>query len=433
MKAPSSYHWGRYAVTFASLAFALLLATTAGNSSWAGSGALPPDVRADIDAAFRASEAAKANAALSAGIANTAASPEIVNRTRARAEEAALVEAVIRGIARHPYAVSAIVRAAVEQAPAYRGEVTHRAKIAFPGFASQIASAAGIPFRPAATPPALVSPSAPATARTTRVGAAAEDELVDCAQLITPDQRLECYDTLAIGFTRQSRTVRADIGTRETTVSKLPAADRPRTEPARRLRVQFAVGYGQGRQDGTFKLNINGNRIEADVNSLLGGSGYNLNVAVWLDSVLFDQFAFGIEYLRLKRSSKATFIAPDGIEIFVEPISGVAQLELAAHIFFINVAWFPHRSPRAQPFVGLGLGGGFGTFEFDGNTGSPLFTAAGSDQSKFEFGVGQIFAGVDYDITDRFYLNLTTRIAGGAGTTQQYIDLSVQLGTGIRF
>ena len=74
-----------------------------------------------------------------AGLFASASSPALCVK-HVMAERLSRAEAKGRGIARYPNAVSAIMHAAVEQAPAHRDEVVHRASIAFPGFASQIAA-----------------------------------------------------------------------------------------------------------------------------------------------------------------------------------------------------------------------------------------------------------------------------------------------------
>ena len=138
-------------------------------------GALPPDVSAAIESAIQAGEAAAANAAVSAGFANDAARTEIVNRARSQVEETALAEAVVDGIAQHPDAVSAIVRAAVQRAPAYRDAIMHRAAISFPAYAAEIAAAAGVPRAPRAPAiaPAILPQAAP-SASVASVAARAE-------------------------------------------------------------------------------------------------------------------------------------------------------------------------------------------------------------------------------------------------------------------
>ena len=108
-------------------------------------GALPPDVSVAIEAAIRAGEEAAARAELSAAIAKQSAPSEAGERARTQVEGAAFADAVVGGIARHPDAVSAIVRAAAERAPTHRQAIVHRASVAFPAFAREIAAAAGAP------------------------------------------------------------------------------------------------------------------------------------------------------------------------------------------------------------------------------------------------------------------------------------------------
>ena len=116
------------------IALFLLLAVVAGRPAFAQDASLPPD------AAIEAGDAA-------------------VGRSRSRVQEAVIADAVISGIARYPGKVSAIVRAAVDRAPAHRAAIARLASHAFPGFATRIAAAAAgvapAPSRVAASAPRL--------------------------------------------------------------------------------------------------------------------------------------------------------------------------------------------------------------------------------------------------------------------------------------
>lgn len=146
----------------------VLAANLAGGArpALAQGGALPPDVSAAIEAAIRAGEEAAARAELSAAIAKQSAPSEAGERARTQVEGTAFADAVVGGIARHPDAVSAIVRAAADRAPTHRQAIVHRASVAFPAFAREIAAAAGgppvQPYAPQARPYAPpVQPYAP--------------------------------------------------------------------------------------------------------------------------------------------------------------------------------------------------------------------------------------------------------------------------------
>ncbi len=107
---------------------------------------VPSDVNLAIDNAIGVSQTAAANAAFSASIAGGASSIQVARRTESQMSATRLAEAVVEGIARYPQSTSAIVTAAVRRAPAYRDAIARRAATAYPGFAPQIAAAAGVPL-----------------------------------------------------------------------------------------------------------------------------------------------------------------------------------------------------------------------------------------------------------------------------------------------
>ncbi len=147
----------RRVVAIAALSLALIV--VAGSRTASAQGA-PPDVVAAIEAAIDAGRKAATNALLSAAMINDALRTQIAQQTGARVTESSVAEAVVEGIARHPQAAPAIVRAAVERAPQHRAAIMHRASLAYPRFALQIAAAAGVP-PVAAAPPAPYTPPVP--------------------------------------------------------------------------------------------------------------------------------------------------------------------------------------------------------------------------------------------------------------------------------
>ena len=107
---------------------------------------VPSDVNLAIDDAIGVSQTAAANAAFSASIAGGMSSLQVASRTERQMSAMRLAEAVVVGIARYPQSTAAIVMAAVRRAPAYRVAIARRAATAYPGFAPQIAAAAGVPL-----------------------------------------------------------------------------------------------------------------------------------------------------------------------------------------------------------------------------------------------------------------------------------------------
>ncbi len=186
MGAPRSRRAGSRRRIPLALTLALLAATVGARAASGQDGALPADVGAAIRAAIEAGEAAARNAALSASIADKASQSAIAERTRTRIQQSAIAEAVIDGIARHPGSVAAIVRAAVQMAPAHRAAIAYRADLAFPAFAPAIAAAAGTAVLPA--PPAVARP-APAVARPQPAAAPAPTRIARAAAARPPARR----------------------------------------------------------------------------------------------------------------------------------------------------------------------------------------------------------------------------------------------------
>ena len=110
------------------------------------SNGVPSDINLAIDNAIGVSQTAAANAAFSASIAGGASSVQTAGRTEDAMSAMRLAEAVVEGIARYPRSTPAIVMAAVRRAPVYRVAIARRAATAYPGFAPQIAAAAGVPL-----------------------------------------------------------------------------------------------------------------------------------------------------------------------------------------------------------------------------------------------------------------------------------------------
>ncbi|MFQ5785689.1 MAG: MipA/OmpV family protein [Alphaproteobacteria bacterium] len=119
--------------------------------------ALPAEAAAAISAAVLSDEKVTRDAAFTARVTRDRMPSESIERARARASEAALVQAVVSSISRYPASTPAIISAAVGAAPAYRQSIVAQASAAFPVFADAIAEAAG---QPAALPAAAVSRTA---------------------------------------------------------------------------------------------------------------------------------------------------------------------------------------------------------------------------------------------------------------------------------
>lgn len=275
-------------------------------------------------------------------------------------------------------------------------------------------------------------------------------QLLDCALVQAQDARLQCYDAMAarVRATPEAAIARSPLAATATPfiASGAQAAqieiDRNpgyATAHQRRHRFQIGIGYGQGRYDGEINFDLGGTSLSTDTSSVFGGSGYLASASLWRDGINMRvaRLSAGLEYLRLRRSSAVDAIAPNGAGVLIEPIRADADVKLTADIAILNLAWLPVSVNGFSPVIGFGLGAGRGRLKIEGQAYSPVFRLENSTQQRFWFPVAQAFAGVNYDLTPSLYLHASTRFLAISGkpfdVDQQYFDLSVNAGPGLRF
>lgn len=239
----------RFGPRAAIVALAIILAASLapGDPALAQESAPPAGFEAAIDAALEAGERAGANAALSASIVNDTGRADIVERTRTRIQENGVAEAVISAIVQRPDLVSAIVRAAVAKAPAYRDAIVYRTSLAFPGFAPAIAEAAGTRLAPVPMPADTISRRAP--------GADAEPPLLNFAVYKLPAYKVPATSPLVFVAATPEEIVVAQTGEPSSGTQQGAAAARGGPFGLSELRLGVLVHdigmFGRSEEDGT--------------------------------------------------------------------------------------------------------------------------------------------------------------------------------------
>lgn len=221
------------------------------------------------------------------------------------------------------------------------------------------------------------------------------------------------------------------------TARQPPAA----TSSAPRNRAEITIGYTQGNYDGTIKSSLSGNQLVAHTDSLVGSDGKMLTAAYWRDGAIGKRFSLGIEYLHFKNEAKLSADTSfNGLSIGGSTLngsgSGQARAELLADIGMLNVAYRPVLSEGWHPFLGLGLGAGYGELNITGD-----LHIAGTLSENFHaesiLVATQGFFGTEIDITDNLYATLGARLilitARPAGIDQQFQNIAVNSGLGWRF
>lgn len=194
---------------------------------------------------------------------------------------------------------------------------------------------------------------------------------------------------------------------------------------AAEFRVQAGAGYAFSGLKEDVSEPIEGTLLTATLENLDTGNGPAAGAAFWVDDWLGENVSVGAEYLYASFEPRAT-IGLTGIG--GRKTSFDLDADAALHTFFVNAAWRQHDGDW-HPYAGGGLGFGFFHLDLrndriDGKLDGP------------HAGV-QAFIGLDYDLTERFYV--------GANARAYYVDgriidldvrfLAVQLmaNVGVRF
>lgn len=138
-------------------------------------------------------------------------------------------------------------------------------------------------------------------------------------------------------------------------------------------------------------------------------TGLAFAAGLWVDKVGADWLSLGIQYQRLQDSD---FSETATATLLGVTLTGTLDLEPEIDAFMVNAA-ARHNKGRVHPYIGGGIGFARSsvdatvavTLTVDGQT----FVAAGTaDDSDTAF-AGQIFAGVDFDMTDNLYLGVNVK------------------------
>ena len=202
------------------------------------------------------------------------------------------------------------------------------------------------------------------------------------------------------------------------------------------FRLEVGAGVVHTDYDLSFDVELGPVDLSGDSDGALGGAGFIGSIGLWADGWGFENLSLGLEYLYSKVDSDA--------ELRAELLGQTARLDLdlglETQTVFLNAAW-RRNAGEVHPYLGLGLGASWldGRLEFDASTdvaGGQGVRVVDFDQEGFAPS-GQLFAGLDHDLGERFYVGFVARyflIDGRLfGQDQVIRDLSAQAKLGIRF
>ena len=177
--------------------------------------------------------------------------------------------------------------------------------------------------------------------------------------------------------------------------------------PAKRVSYRVAVGYGLGigGHVGTFDLGDG----TLSARSAIGSEGDTLTVQAWVDDWIAEDWSIGLEYLYLNNHGKFDLLLPNGYNVLTDPITAHAYAEAHGHIGFVNVAYRPVATSLFRPFIGGGLGLGWGIVDTNLSAEIPFvssFTSTYKSDGNWPFAAVQGFIGLDMQLYRRCYLSM---------------------------
>jgi hypothetical protein len=259
-----------------------------------------------------------------------------------------------------------------------------------------------------------------------------ERAAASCLKVPVEADRLACFDRLA-DFSpppQQQPVAETTPGASAIGPSPAVAATEPELQP--RFRIQAGMDYTQGRFQGT----IPALKAKFKTDSLLGGSGTNEAISLWDDRLVAPTIGLGLEYLHLSDTADVNGLFPHGISVFTDPQTVRARLRIAGDLVFGNLAYRPRPDDTLRPYFGAGLGVGRGRLTADFKLEGFLEDAVLRKFTSW-IAAAQVFAGVEVDLGDGFYLNPAMRTLyftlQPVGRNYEYIDIGLGMNVGYQF
>jgi hypothetical protein len=171
---------------------------------------------------------------------------------------------------------------------------------------------------------------------------------------------------------------------------------------SRAITYRVAVGYGLGIGGHAGSFDVEHGILHSQAG--FGSEGDTLSLQGWADNWIADDWSVGFEYLYLNNFSKLDLDLPKGASILTDPITADARADLHGHLGFANIAYRPEEGSSLRPYIGMGLGVGWGSASTDINAQNAF---AGSyhyeSRAASMFGALQGFLGVDVPLYGNWY------------------------------
>ena len=222
-----------------------------------------------------------------------------------------------------------------------------------------------------------------------------EQAMMQCFSMTDPMNRLACFDGMtAVGIKTPSHVIPVEA---QPQIGKPGAAQHAAPTPhqtpksALGLRVSIGGGVGLGDHSGRFKVA----KGDLNIHSFLGSAGTALTAQAWLDGLLGQDWTAGVQWLHFHNKGKISLNLPN-LSIITDPVSAEAKTNVSADIGFLNIAYRPKTNRYLHPFIGVGMGGGYGEASFRYQYKAFGLSPPQVYQVKSPIGAVQAFLGLEF-------------------------------------
>ena len=217
-----------------------------------------------------------------------------------------------------------------------------------------------------------------------------------------------------------------------------PAVATARSEPHQKpvgYRITLGYGLGIGSHAGSFLVDHGTLTSTAGI----GSDGDTVTAQFWIDHWIGRDWSLGAEYMYLNTMGKLILDLPKGVEVLTDPVHAHTTINAHGHLGFVNIAYRPDTTAVLQPYVGTGLGVGWGSVNCDlGADNAFVGTYDYTQRSATVFGAIQGFMGMDLSLGRTYYASAFGKAVWMPGHPffkihQRYLDFVLGGGIGRRF
>ena len=265
-----------------------------------------------------------------------------------------------------------------------------------------------------------------------------------CTVIRDEHARLACFDASvpsdadnAVSHASPSRDTMTPSSSASAQSVASPAQPQPEPQlDARTVTYRVAAGYGSGIGGHAGSFEVSGGTLHTQAG--FGSEGDTFLLQLWVDDWIAEDWSSGFEYMYVNNVGKLDLFLPNGASVLTDPITAHAYADVHGHFGFVNFAYRPQATSVLRPYIGLGLGAGWGSAHTD-LAAQNAFVGYYHYESKGSSVVGamQGFLGIDARLYESSYVSVFGKAIWVPGhpfrVDQRYVDFVFGAAIGQKF